>query len=547
MATSPKRQRPARTIAIFAAVIALMYLLMAVSGTWAPKLGLDLRGGTTITLTARNSTGGGSVSATSLELARQILQQRVDSLGVGESSVTTQGGNQIIVSVPNVQKDQLVNMVGQTAQLAFRDVYDVQQVTPPSTSPSASASPGASPSAGASSSANPSALPTDPGLPAAAPRARPTTPSGKKQSVQQLLQWTPSQQDTSDYAQWTCGDPFPDVADQPLFACDKTGTAKYLLGPVIVSGTEVSSASAGIPQGAVAPAVQLSFTSAGQSAFTAATAVLASKSSPQNQFAIVLDGVVISAPQVSYQINGGAQIDGNFTQAEANDLANVLKYGALPLTFDLSSVENVSATLGGEQLRAGIIAGIIGLLLVVGYSFLYYRGLGAIVVGSLAMAAVITYSAVVLLGQAVGFALNLPGIAGAIVAIGITADSFIVYFERIRDEIRDGRTLRTGIETGWHKARRTIVVADSVSLLSAGVLFILAIGSVKGFAFTLGLTTLIDLAIVFFFTKPIMTLLGHTRFWGGGHKWSGLEAEHMGVSADSLLGRRARRTSPKGA
>ena len=544
MATSTRRQRPARTIVIFAAVIALMYVLMVVSRSWAPKLGLDLRGGTTITLTARNSIGGGSVSASSLELARQILQQRVDSLGVGESSVTTQGGNQIIVSVPNVQKDQLVNMVGQTAQLNFRDVYDVQQVTP-SANPSASASP--SPSAVASSTPSASALPTNPGLPAAAPSARPTAPSTKKQTVQQLLQWTPSSQDTSDFSQWTCGDPFPDVADQPLFACDKTGTAKYLLGPVVVSGTQVSSASAGIPQGAVAPAVQLSFTSAGQSAFTSATAVLATKSSPQNQFAIVLDGVVISAPQVSYQINGGAQIDGNFTQSEANDLANVLKYGALPLSFDLSSVENVSATLGGEQLRAGIIAGIIGLLLVVAYSFLYYRGLGMVVVGSLAVAAIIAYSSIVLLGQAVGFALNLPGIAGVIVAIGITADSFIVYFERIRDEIREGRTLRTSIETGWVKARRTIVVADSVSLLSAVVLFILAIGSVRGFAFTLGLTTLIDLAIVFFFTKPMMTVLGQTRFWGGGHKWSGLEAEHMGVSADALLGRRNRRTSPKGA
>ena len=539
MATTTKRQRPGRTIAVFAAVIALMYVLMAVANSWAPKLGLDLRGGTTITLTARNSTGSGSVASSSLDLARQILQQRVDSLGVGESNVTTQGGNQIIVSVPNVQKDQLVSMVGQTAKLAFRDVYDVQQVTPPSSSPSASASP----SAGASASA----LPTAPGLPPAAPSARPTAPSTTKQTTDQLLAWTPSTQDQSDFAQWTCGDPFPDVSDQPLFACDKTQTAKYLLGPIIVPGTQVSSASAGIPQGAVAPVVELSFTSAGQSAFTAATKVLASKQSPENQFAIVLDGTVISAPQVSYQINGGAQISGNFTQAEATNLANVLKYGALPLAFDLSSVENISATLGGEQLRAGIIAGIIGLLLVVGYSFFYYRGLGAVVVGSLAMAAVISYSAIVLLGQAIGFALNLPGIAGVIVAIGITADSFIVYFERIRDEIREGRTLRTSIETGWEKARKTIVVADSVSLLSAVVLFILAIGSVKGFAFTLGLTTLIDLAIVFFFTKPVMTLLGRTDFWGGGHKWSGLEAEHMGVSAEQLLGRRIRRTTTKGA
>lgn len=530
MASSTKRLHPWRTLGIFFLVVAAMYGLMAISRSWAPKLGLDLRGGTTITLTARNSTGGGSVSSASLELARQILQQRVDSLGVGESNVTTQGGNQIIVTVPNVQKDQLVNMVGQTAQLAFRDVYDAQQVaTTPSTTPS--------------SSGSASALPADPGLPPAAPKARPTAPSGKQESTSTLLKWTPSAADTSDFASWTCADSFPDVSDQPLFACDRGGTYKYLLGPVILTGQEVSSASAVVPQNTVTPVVQLSFTSAGQKAFTAATEHLASQTSPQNQFAIVLDGKVISAPSVSQKLTSSAQIEGSFTQAEATDLANVLKYGALPLTFDLSSVENVSATLGGEQLQAGLIAGAIGLILVIAYSFFYYRGLGILVVGSLTMAAVITYSAMVLLGQAVGFALNLPGIAGAIVAVGVTSDSFIVYFERIRDEIRDGRTLRTAIETGWRKARGTITIADCVSLLSAVVLFILAIGDVKGFAFTLGLTTAIDLVIVFFFTKPLMTLLGRTEFWGRGHRWSGLDPEHMGVSRESLLGRRVRRTS----
>ena len=207
----------------------------------------------------------------------------------------------------------------------------------------------------------------------------------------------------------------------------------------------------------------------------------------------------------------------------------MLKYGALPLTFDLSEVSNVSPTLGGEQLRAGIIAGLIGLALVVVYSLFYYRALALVVVASLALAAAITYPLLVLLGESVGFALNLPGIAGAIVAIGVTADSFIIYFERIRDEVREGRSLRSAIETGWHGSKRTILVADAVSLLSAIVLFILAIGAVKGFAFTLGLTTVIDILIVFFFTKPLVTLLGRTKYFSEGRRFSGFEPEHMGI------------------
>ena len=207
-----------------------------------------------------------------------------------------------------------------------------------------------------------------------------------------------------------------------------------------------------------------------------------------------------------------------------------MKYGALPLAFEVSEVSNVSATLGADQLSAGIIAGIIGLILVVGFCFLYYRGLGIVVVSSLLVAGAITYAVMVLLGSSVGFALNLPGIAGAIVAIGITADSFVIYFERIRDEVRDGRSLRTAVETGWRRARQTVLIADAVSMLSAIILFILAIGAVKGFAFTLGLTTLIDVLVVFMFTKPLMTLLARTKFFGGGHRLSGLDPAHLGVT-----------------
>jgi preprotein translocase subunit SecD len=285
--------------------------------------------------------------------------------------------------------------------------------------------------------------------------------------------------------------------------------------------------------------VNLEFNSQGAADFEEATGVLATRTSPMNSFAIVLDGQVISYPSVSNAIAGGrAEISGNFTQKTATELANVLKYGALPLAFEISSVDTVSPTLGSDQLQAGIIAGIIGLVLVTVFAFVYYRGLTVVVVASLALAAAQTWALMVLLGHSVGFALNLPGVAGAIVAIGVTADSFIIYFERIRDEVREGRPLRSAIETGWVKSRNTILVADGVSLLSAVVLFFLAIGGVKGFAFVLGLTTILDIMIVFFFTKPLVSLLGRTKFYGGGHPWSGFGAEHMGVSLDSLLGRR---------
>jgi preprotein translocase subunit SecD len=322
------------------------------------------------------------------------------------------------------------------------------------------------------------------------------------------------------------------VADQPLLSCNQAGTEKYLLGPTLIQGDQLTGANAGIPQNDVQWVVNLTFNSAGSAAFEKATGELATRTDPMNRFAIVLDGDSISAPSVSAAIPGGqAQISGSFTQASASELANVLKYGALPLAFDVSEVNNVSATLGGEQLRAGIIAGLIGLILVVAFCFAYYRGLGIVVVASLLVAAVITYASMVLLGSSVGFALNLPGIAGAIVAIGVTADSFVIFFERIRDEVRDGRSLRTAVETGWRRARQTILIADAVSMLSALILFILAIGSVKGFAFTLGLTTLIDVLVVFTFTKPLLSLLARTKFFGGGHKLSGLDPNHLGVKA----------------
>ena len=607
-----KNYKPGHKLAAFVLIVACLYGLMALGATWTPRLGLDLRGGTTVTLTARADTNAppvpvdstsptaspttaptdqptstatagntnGAPGADAMQQALNIIQQRVNSLGVGDSSVQLQGNNQIQVAVPGVDSQELVNLVGKTAQLGFRNVYQVAQSGPPAEvqpTPSESPTDSSSPADTATSpAATPSTdetvvAPTDtparrvaPALPTAPPTSRPTVAgTNPNTSLTDLLNWQPTAQDTADFTNWSCamvvqdgklpdgtpapngtlyypdGTPIVDVWDQPLFACD-ANYQKYLLGPVIVQGQRVTGAQSGIPQGGVSYQVTLSFDSTGTDEFGQATTKLVNQTSPMNQFAIVLDGAVVSAPRVDQAITGGqAQITGTFTQQQAQDLARVLNYGSLPLSFDASSVSTVSPTLGGEQLRAGILAGIIGLILTMLYAMFYYRGLSIIVVGSLISAAVITYSAIVLLGTTVGFALNLPGIAGAILAIGVTADSFIIFFERIRDEIRDGYSLTHSVESGWIKARGTIVVADAVQLLSAVVLFFLAIGDVRGFAFTLLVTTMIDLFIVFFFSKPLMTLLARRDYFRSGRPLSGFDAAHLGVTPEALRGRRA--------
>ncbi len=339
-----------------------------------------------------------------------------------------------------------------------------------------------------------------------------------------------------------------DIPSQPLLACDEQQN-RYLLGPSMLDGTSVNDASAGIPQGQFDYAVDVSFDGAGGKTFGDITTRIAKNSTDAqlagSQLAIVLDGKVLSAPVNEGPITGGsAEISGSstnpFTQTQAQSLANSLKYGALPLSFSIVQDTTEGPQLASNQLNAGILAGIVGLILVVLYCMLYYRGLGLVVVASLVVAGVITYASVLLLGHAYGFTLTLPGIAGLIVAVGITADSFIVYFERLRDEVRDGRTLRTSVETGWVRARSTILAADAVSMLAAVVLFVFAIGVVKGFAFALGLTTFIDVFVVFFFTKPVVTLLSRTKFFGQGHKWSGLDRQHLGMPALTRTPRAAR-------
>ncbi|RYJ02210.1 MAG: protein translocase subunit SecD, partial [Actinomycetales bacterium] len=326
-----------------------------------------------------------------------------------------------------------------------------------------------------------------------------------------------------------------DVSSKPLVTCDPTTGEVQLLSPTVIEGTEVKKAVQEYTTQQAQWVVSISLKGDATKVFDQVTKAL---TPTQSRFAIVLDGQVLSAPTSQAHIqNGQSQISGSFTATSSKALADQLKYGALPLTFTLNGSSFEGPTLAGTQLKAGLVAGAVGMVLVIVYLLLYYRGLGLVAIGSLLAAAAVTYALVLLLGKGLGFTLTLPGIAGLIVAIGITADSFIVYFERLRDEVRDGKSLRLAVESGWERARTTILAADAVSFLAALILYIFAIGVVRGFAFALGLTTLIDIVVVFLFTKPLVTLLARTKFFGQGHKLSGLDADHLGIA-----GRRVDRT-----
>ncbi len=404
-------------------------------------------------------------------------------------------------------------------------------------------------------------MPTDAPVPstdasAAVPggEASAPVPSVEPTDASDLAQLTPEVQ--AQFEALVCVDPSnPAVVtrveqgdpDAPLVVCSVDGFEKYVLGPVEVEGERIEDATFGFGTGQTGVStgqvvVNLQFDGQGTRQFSDVSRRLFGLTGDQNRFGIVLDGLVISAPTMNGVIpNGQAQISGSFTQESAETLANQLKFGALPLSFTEESIDSVSATLGTEQLRIGLLAGLVGLLLVVGYSLLQYRALGLVTVASLVVVGVITYGMLLLLSWRQGYRLSLPGVAGLIVAIGITADSFIVYFERVRDEIRDGRSLDVAVERGWERARRTILASDSVSFLAAVVLYLLAVGGVRGFAFTLGLTTVIDLLVVFLFTKPLVTLLARTHFFSSGHKLSGFDPEHLG----SVVARRAVRSGAR--
>lgn len=483
-------------------LLLIMGLITAALAAWAfwpgqdntVRLGLDLRGGTQVILQPKAVQEGASITDDQLAQTVAIIRQRVDGVGVAEAEVTVQGsgdGAAIVVSVPDVSQERLVELVGRTALLDFRPVWTIAGPAPASLD--------------------------DTAAPAPAPTADDTATTAQ---IVQAADNTPEFQ--AEVAALDCLNPVnqsggsPDDPELWLGTCDTNGAAKYSLQPAFIQGTNVTDAVAQLPQQGVGGwVVSLTFDSEGARSLAEASQELYSLpdctpggASPCNAFAIVLDGVVVSAPRFNEPIIGGqAQIEGDFTAQEAQDLANVLSYGALPVNLEVVEVTSVSPTVGSDQLRAGLIAGAVGAALIVLFLLVYYRVLGIVAVASLVLAGGLAYFSFIALGKTVGFTLTLAGVAGAIVSIGITADSFIIYYERIRDSLREGKSMRQAAEVGWAATRRTILAADFVTLLAAIVLYIVSVGNVRGFAFTLGLITLIDLLVAFLFTYPLTVLV----------------------------------------
>ncbi|BBH16330.1 protein translocase subunit SecD [Nocardioides baekrokdamisoli] len=556
--------RPSRTLFIFGAILALAYVLIGVNNAWKPQLGLDLQGGQMVRLKASTQQGGQTLTSDSFALARDIIDQRANGSGVSGAKVTTDGGSGIDVAIPGKGQasENIVKAISAPSQLRFRLVVCstgsdtiCQGLARSAVGPLAKRAPFASPSTTAKPTPSASIKPTASTTPTAtaAPSA---TPSDVMSLADAKKYFTGAGLDeqaaATAYESYICGTPVNDVPGKPLVTCDQPdpnakdangnpipaaqqGLRKYLLTPAIIEGTELSSASYGQSANSASYEVDLSLKDAGSKVFADTTAYIAGTG---GQFAITVDGQVVSAPTASQRIGGGnAQITGNFTLDQAKSLSNNLKFGQLPVKFDVQEVQVIGPELAGSQLSAGLWAGAIGLLLVMIFSLVYYRGLGLVVIGSLMFAGAATYSLVALLSKGAGVTLDLPGIAGLIVAVGITADSFIVYFERIRDEMRDGKSMRVAVDAAWVRARRTCLAADSVSLLAALTLYFFASNDVKGFAFMLGLSTVIDLVVFFYFTHPLVKLLSLRRFFNRGHRLSGLDARTLGVDAITVGGK----------
>lgn len=536
MAPPAGRFRPWRNLAVFAGIAALLYALVFLTGGGrpTPKLGIDLQGGTRVTLTAR-TVDGRPPSKESLDQARQIIEQRVNGIGVSGAEVVLDGAN-LIITVPGENGDQ-ARTLGQTAKLYFRSVIAEEPAGTPASAPGGKSagsngstgppgSPAPSPSPGAPAPVapqqvqqppppepTPTPTPTPTTAPAAPPVGNVPADSASPEVAEQIRQARARLQSKDPAAQQqalatlNCAAPNPlrgnDDPNLPLVTCDQHSTAKYLLGPAFLSGEQIANASSGPRSDGPGYEVRLDLKTQGEDIWGQYTAANIGK-----QAAFVLDTEVVSAPQITAAISPGEQtrITGSFTQAEAKNLADVLKYGSLPLSFQSSESETVSATLGLSSLRAGLLAGALGLVVVFVYCLFYYRALGVLTILSLALSGIIVYAVLVLLGRWIGFTLDLAGVAGFIVAIGITADSFVIFFERLKDEVREGRTFRSAVPRAWVRARRTILTADAVSFLAAAVLYVLAVGQVKGFAFTLGMSTVLDLVVVFLATHPLVAM-----------------------------------------
>ena len=569
MASSSSPVRPAPYLAFFLILLVGAYALVFFTGDRKPepKLGIDLQGGTRVTLTARTPDGS-RPTREALVQAQSIIDDRVNGLGVSGSEVIIDGDN-LVITVPGNEGSE-ARSLGQTARLYIRPVIyrmpsqlgqqeqEQQQTEEPEGAPvpgtpGAPPAPGEAPPAPAEQSPAPAeaptSAPTSAGAPAPQPRPYPqdplprppappppppptptsqappseppappgTTPPAKPGEAslekriadEKLLRQSTDQQVQVVALQFQatrCGEDDVlagnDDPNLPLITCTQDGNEVYLLDKSIISGEEIQSAGSGLDPQRGEYVVDLQFKSDATKTWADFTAA-----NVGTQTAFVLDSKVVSAPEVLEPIPGGrTQITGKFTESDARELANVLKYGSLPLSFESSEAETVSATLGLTSLRAGLIAGAVGLAAVLLYSLLYYRVLGLLTALSLIASGAMVYAILVLLGRWINYTLDLAGIAGLIIGIGMTADSFVVFFERIKDEIRDGRSFRSAVPRGWARARKTIISGNAVTLLAAVVLYILAVGQVKGFAFTLGLTTVLDVLVVVLVTWPLVYL-----------------------------------------
>ncbi|MEU4248368.1 protein translocase subunit SecD [Amycolatopsis sp. NPDC026612] len=595
MAASAGHLRPGRYLALFALIVIVLYALVFLTGNHkpTPKLGIDLQGGTRVTLTARTPDGG-QPTRESLNQARQIIERRVNGIGVGGTEVLLDGNN-VVITVPGEQGDQAKSL-GKTAKLGFRKVVSsaTQPVVPPQTPPPATGTPtpgapssgapapsaSVAPPSGAPSSGAPTSKAAGGGAPGAAPaQQQSTTPAPPSSSTPPPPASTPAPApaDGSVDAQTAKdiqaakavrqnpqligadGQPNQELVGQamaalscapnakdplegnddprlPLVACGDHDTYKYLLEPEFLPGTEIADANSTYNSQNGQWVVNLSFKGEGTKIWGDFT----SKNVGQ-QAAFVLDTQVVSAPNIQNAIlDGNTQVTGKFTQAEAKDLSDILKYGSLPLSFASSDATTVSATLGLASLQAGLIAGGIGLLVVFVYCLFYYRLLGVLTILSLVLSGALIFAVLVLLGRWIGYTLDLAGIAGLIIAIGITADSFVIYFERLKDEIREGRSFRSAVPRGWVRARRTILASDGVSFLAAAILYVIAVGDVQGFAFTLGMSTVLDLVVVYLVTHPLVAIVSTS-------KSSFLSnPRHLGLGAVQQLGSQRKKTASVG-
>ena len=580
------KRRPVRalvtlTVAIVAACAALAIGHFVKGVSPYPDLALDLKGGTQLILTPTpTSEGQREITEEDITQAISIIRNRIDASGVSESEISSMGSSNIMVSIPGTPSQEQLDLIRSSSQMNFRPVLRIgpaqdtlqnqqqPQVDNPQSGEQSGAQSGEQSGAAAADTAQSGVHSTV--LDEATARGAADedgdgvlsdTPAKTPENASDLA-WI-TEQVNYDFLTLDCS-ASADVkrvegpADKPYAACDESGQIKYILGPVAVPGSDLTSATAAIARNNNGQStgqwiVSLQFNHDGAEKFKDTSTILYGyhDSDPQgssfrgspdrNSFAVVLDGTVITAPTMQAIItNGEAQISGNFTAQSATALANQLQFGSLPLNFEVESEQQISATIGTDHLTIGLWAALIGFLLVIFYLIWQYRGLAIISAGSLVIASVITYLVITLLSWAMGYRLSLAGVAGLIMAIGVTTDSFIVYFERVRDEVRDGRPLRAAVEEGWDRAKRTILVSDAVNLVAAVVLYLLAVGGVQGFAFTLGITTVIDIAVIFLFTHPMMELLIRTRFFGEGHKLSGLDPEHLGAKNSLVYAGRGR-------